>query len=149
MKITINESQLRLINENFNTEGEVSHEMKTSIALWCLLNDFRYFNPYRIFGSGPSLANSSSINKEICADIMDSYSVVEANDERKNFDTYYDDDGYEPECNFYKVYTSGGKYFVVEVDSDLEENYGEWKLQDYEDGYEDNELIGWFYNTYR
>ena len=156
MKIIINESQIRLLGEDLNSLGEISYDMKVSIALWCLMNDFRFFNPKRIFGTGTSLANDIDTRKEICQFVMASDSITEANDEKETFG-YYDYDDYEEGDDEREEYMRGYKIYkvstnnvdiLIEVSDDIGEKEGKITLQDYEDGAINNELVGWFYNLY-
>ena len=157
MKIIINESQLGLFTEDLNYGNEVSHEMRTSIAIWCLTHDFRYSLENSPFGNKTSVANSEPINKEICADIMGAYEVSKADEEKERFgfndyDDFEDgDDEREEYMGGYKIYKvrTEKETIYIEVPDDISEKEGEWALQDYEDGENDNQLIEWFYRTYR
>ena len=161
MKIIINENQVKLLNEDLSIQGEVSYEMKESVALWCLTNDFRYFIPNNIFGRRVSVANSEPINKEICTDIMNG-TLIPADEEKElfgynDYDDFEDgDDEREEYMNgntIYKVETSKETYYI-EVSNNITEYSGEMLLQDFADGEIDEysntyELVGWFYKIYR
>lgn len=160
MKIIVNESQLKFLNEDLVSQENISYEYKTSIAIWCLLNDFRYIVPDSVFGRKTSLANSEPINKEICTDIMNG-NITVANEEKELFgyndydDFENSDDEREEYMNgytIYKVETEKESYYI-EVSDDISEYYGDMTIQEFEDGEIDEydmryELIKWFYNTY-
>ena len=161
MKVIINENQLRLLNEDLASQSEVSYDLKESIAIWCLVNDFRFFLPNNIFGRRISVANSEPINKEICNDIMDG-TLTLANEEKElfgynDYDDFEDGDDEREEYmdgnEIYKVQTSKETYYI-EVSADIYEYYGDLLLQDYEDKELDPysrtyELVGWFHKIYR
>lgn len=156
MKIKINENQFKFLTEGY-TPGDVSYEMRTSIALWCLTNDFRFYMPNNVFGSKTSVANSEPINKEICLDIMKAYEISDANEEKELFGyNDYDDfedgdderDEYMNGFKIYKIRTEKEEYYI-EVADNISEYDGEMLLQDYADGENENELIGWFYKIFR
>jgi hypothetical protein len=159
MKIIINENQIRLLNEDLNTNS-VSESMKETIALWCLTNDFRFIVADSVFGNKVNVANDERINKEICSDIINSISVTESNEEKElfgynDYDDFEDDDDEREEfmngLKIYKVETPREKFYI-EVPGNLSEYDGEMMLQDYSDDlYEGNngELIEWFLHRYR
>ena len=157
MKIIINENQLRLINEDLAGQIQVSYEMRESIALWCLTNDFRYYNPDRLIGRGTSVANDGETNKEICLIIMKASSIERANDEKELFGYYdYDDategdDEREEFTNGYNIYKVNydNTYLLIEVLDSIGEYDAEFKMQDYLDGENDEELVGWFNRIFR
>lgn len=143
MKIYINESQARLLNEQ--SVNTVSDNMRESIAVWCLLNDFRYFNPNRIIGRGTSVANDDETNKEICNYIMNTNDISLANEYKNIFRI----DDTDEEYNIYKVNIGEG-YILIEVSSDdVYEMFCEDTMQDLEWGDIENDLLEWFYQTYR
>lgn len=48
--ILINERQIRLLGEGLNDSQDIDYDLRKSIAVWCLMNDFRFYNPKRIIG---------------------------------------------------------------------------------------------------
>ena len=159
MKIIIKESQIKFLNEDLSTINNVSYELKESIAVWCLINDFRFFLPNNVFGRKISVANSENINKEICADIING--TLTKTDEEKEIFGYNDYDDFEENddereeymrgYSIYKVETVNETYYI-EVPNNIPEYFSEELLQKLEDGElndYDSELIGWFNEIYR
>ena len=142
MKIIINENQLNFINES-NIEGveKTSYEMTKSIALWCLLNEFRYFNPNRKFGNGTSVANKMNINKEICDIIMHSNGLETANYKKDLFRNS------DENFTIYKV-CSNGECLYIEVENDIDKHAADIAEQEYIDGENDNKIVKWFCERY-
>lgn len=161
MKIIINENQVKFLTEDLSSLEDVSYGLKESIALWCLMNDFRFYIPNNIFGNKISLANSEHINREICLDIMKG-TLTLANEERElfgysDYDDFEDGDDereeYMNDNNIYKVTTESQEYYI-EVSNNISEHDGDIILQDYVDGeLDDNDWyydsIGWFYKIFR
>lgn len=161
MRIIINENQVKLLNEDLEPQSEVPYEMKESVALWCLTNEFKYFVPNGTFGNITSVANSEPINKEICNDIMNG-NITVSNEEKELFGyNDYDDfengdderEEYMNGRNIYKIETNEETYYI-ETPDDISEYYADTILQDYEDGEideynRDYNLIGWFHKIYR
>lgn len=161
MKIIINENQVKFLTEDLSSLDDVSYGLKESIALWCLMNDFRFYIPNNVFGNKISLANSEHINREICLDIMKG-TLTLANEERElfgynDYDDFEDGDDereeYMNDNNIYKVTTESQEYYI-EVSNNISEHDGDIILQDYVDGeLDDNDWyydsIGWFYKIFR
>ena len=161
MKIIINEEQVKFLNEDISTIGEVSYNLKESIAIWCLMNDFRFFIPNNIFGSKISVANSEQINREICSDIMNG-EIMTADDEKELFghndhDDFEDgDDEREEFMNSNKIYKVqyGEEEYYIEVASDIYEYSGERILEKYIDKELDDTVwyydsIDWFFKKFK
>jgi len=144
MKIIVNESQIRLLTEDIDSLQTVSYEMKESIAVWCLLNDFIYLNPDRLIGRGTSVANDGDTNKEICEYIMNSNTITLRNDRKISFGIDNEDDEY----NIFEI-NSNGIHLFLRIPSNLPEMYCEDKLQQLENGELNDEQLEWFYQMYR
>lgn len=111
----------------------VDEPMRYSIALWCLLNDFRYLSNDNVFGRRVSVANTERINREICLDVMNANSIHEVEN-----DGIFDDNSI--------VYSVDG--MLIEVSSDITPDYLYDFIEKYENGDIDDEyvrnLVGWF-----
>jgi hypothetical protein len=141
MKIIINENQIRLLHESLDT---VSYEMKESIAVWCLINDFVYYNPDRLIGRGTSVANDEETNKEICQYIMNSNVVTLRNDRKIAFSLDNEDD----EFNIFEINANGVRLYL-RIPSNLPETFCEEKMEEIKMGNTEDELLEWFYQMYR
>lgn len=144
MKIIVNESQIRLLTEDIDSLQTVSYEMKESIAVWCLLNDFIYLNPDRLIGRGTSVANDGDTNKEICEYIMNSNTITLRNDRKISFGIDNEDEEY----NIFEI-NSNGIHLFLRIPSNLPEMYCEDRLQQLENGEINDEQLEWFYQMYR
>lgn len=164
MRIIINENQLRLLNEEgeINQYEGISYDLKESIAIWCLLNDFRYIITNNSYGNEISTANVERINKEICNDIMRG-TLIDATEEKELFGyNDYDDfedgdderDEYTNGNKIYKVLTNEEEEFYIEVPENISEHDCDIMIQDLIDGEisefdDDYKLVRWFYRMYK
>jgi len=126
-KIIIREDQFDRV------ANEVDEPMRYSIALWCLLNDFRYLSHNNVFGRRVSVANTERINREICLEIINADNIHEVEN-----DGMFDDDSV--------VFSVDG--MLVEVSNNLTSDYFYDFIDKYKNDEIDNEyvkkLVGWF-----
>lgn len=168
-KIIINESQIKLLNEDLFDNGGVSHNMRETIAVWCLMNDFRFYstpNPNILkmrAGNEPMVCNTVNDAKWFAEFIMSADSIKEDNDSKEIFgyidydDNQEDDDEREEFMDGNKIYriTKGTEDYLIEIDDNLPETQGNYIMNMLQDGdinlsNEDTmELLKWFYHNYR
>ena len=111
--ILINERQIRLLGEGLNDSQDIDYDLRKSIAVWCLMNDFRFYNPKRLIGRGTSVANDDETQMEIVRLIMNAHTVSECNEKRMYFG-YYDED--MNGMKIYKVETSNDTIYIEVAD---------------------------------
>jgi hypothetical protein len=127
--IIINEHQLRLLSEGVGFD-----DIQRSLAVWCLCNDFRFYNPNALLGDGYQVANDGGTNKYIAELVMNG-----------NIESYGDD--YTYKVTFPKTEDGDSEIYIF-IEDELDSTYADRMIDRYESGDIENENLGWFINYY-
>ena len=124
--IIINENQLRLLSE-----GITNDDIQRSLAVWCLMNDFKFYNPNAMFGDGNQVANDDETNRYIAELIMIGDVVL------------YNNDDYIYKVTFPKTQDGDSELYIF-VGEELDSTYADSVLDAHDLGKIENENIDWF-----
>lgn len=124
--IIVNENQLRLLSEGIDTE-----DTQRSLAVWCVCNDFRFYNPNALIGDGYQVANDGETNKYIAELVM--IGNVEL----------YDDEKFIYKVTFPKTQDGDTELYIF-VGEELDSTYADRIMDKHDSGEIENENLDWF-----
>ena len=124
--IIIRESQLRLLSEDINDD-----DIRRSLAMWCLMNDFKFYNPNALFGDGNQAANDGETNKYIAKLIMNGNVEL------------YDKENFIYKVTFPETQDGDSELYIY-VEEELDSVYADRLIDGYLSGDIKNENVGWF-----
>lgn len=124
--IIIRESQLRLLSEDINDD-----DIRRSLAMWCLMNDFKFYNPNALFGDGNQTANDGETNKYIAELIMNGNVEL------------YDKENFIYKVTFPKTQDGDSELYIY-VEEELDSVYADRLIDGYISGDIENENVRWF-----